>query len=58
MKLGAHQLRTVEDFMYALAASKPGETATAVVLRDGKEVSVKVTFQAGHRPAVMGAPGR
>ena len=50
VKLGAHQLRTVEDFMYALAASKPGETATAVVLRDGKEVPVKVTFQAGHRP--------
>jgi S1-C subfamily serine protease len=47
VKLGSHQLRTVEDFMYALAASKPGETATIVIVRDGKETSLKVTFQAG-----------
>ncbi|HEX2659515.1 MAG TPA: M28 family peptidase [Polyangia bacterium] len=49
IRLGSHQLRSVEDFMYALGESKPGQTATAVVIRDGKEVSVKVTFQAGHR---------
>ena len=48
IKLGSHQLRTVEDFMYALAASKPGEKATAVVMRDGKELPLEVTFQAGH----------
>lgn len=47
IKLGSHQLRTVEDFMYALAASKPGETATMMILRDGKETPLKVTFQAG-----------
>lgn len=49
VKLGTHQIRTVEDFMYALAASKPGETATATVLRDGKETPIKVTFEAGRR---------
>lgn len=49
IKLGAHDVRTVEDFMYALNASKPGETATAVVIRDGKPVPIKVTFQQGHR---------
>jgi len=49
IKLGAHDVRTVEDFMYALNASKPGETATAVVIRDGRPVPIKVTFQQGHR---------
>ena len=49
VKLGPHAIRTVEDFMYALAASKPGETATAIVVRDGKQVPVPVTFQAGRR---------
>jgi len=51
IRLGSHQLRSVEDFMYALGDSKPGQTATAVVIRDGKELSVRVTFQAGHRMA-------
>ena len=48
IKLGPHDVRTVEDFMYALNGSKPGETATAVVLREGKPVSLEVTFQQGH----------
>jgi S1-C subfamily serine protease len=47
IKLGPHEVRTVEDFMYALSGSKPGETATAVVLREGKQVAIKVTFQQG-----------
>ncbi len=33
--------------MYALNASKPGETVTAVVLRDGKELKLQVTFEEG-----------
>jgi hypothetical protein len=49
IKLGAHDIRTVEDFMYALNASRPGDTATAVVLRDGKPVPITVTFQQGRR---------
>ena len=35
--------------MYALNASKPGQTVTAVVLRDGREVQLAVTFQEGRR---------
>jgi S1-C subfamily serine protease len=31
--------------MYVLNASKPGESVTAVVLRDGKEVKLETTFQ-------------
>ena len=36
--------------MYALNASKPGETVTAVVKRDGREVRIPVTFTEGRRP--------
>ena len=35
--------------MYALNASKPGETVTAVVKREGKEVKLPVTFEEGRR---------
>jgi Iap family predicted aminopeptidase len=49
VRLGTHELSNVEDFMYALNASKPGETVTAVVLRDGKEVKIEVTFQESSR---------
>ena len=46
VRLGTHAIGGVEDLMYVLNASKPGETVTAVVLRDGKEVpSLEVTFQ-------------
>jgi S1-C subfamily serine protease len=36
--------------MFALNASKPGETVTAVVQRDGREVRLSVTFTEGRRP--------
>ncbi|MEO5767919.1 MAG: M28 family peptidase, partial [Polyangia bacterium] len=53
VRLGSHELRSVEDLMYALGASKPGETTTAQVLRDGKELKFSVTFQSStpHVPA-------
>jgi S1-C subfamily serine protease len=35
--------------MFVLNSSKPGETVPAVVLREGKEVKLEVTFQEGHR---------
>ena len=35
--------------MFALNASKPGETVTAVLLRDGKELRLSVTFEEGRR---------
>ena len=49
VRLGRSEIRSVEDLMYVLNASKPGETVPAVVLRDGKEVKLEVTFQEGRR---------
>ncbi|WNG39580.1 PDZ domain-containing protein [Archangium violaceum] len=49
IRLGSHEVGSVEDLMYALNAAKPGETVTAVVLRDGKEVKLQVTYQESKR---------
>ena len=49
VRLGTHDVGSVEDLMYALNASKPGETVTAVVLREGAEVKLSVTFQESKR---------
>jgi Tol biopolymer transport system component len=49
LKLGPHAIGSVEDLMYVLNAARPGETVTAVVLRDDKEVRLEVTFQEGRR---------
>jgi hypothetical protein len=45
VRLGKSDVGSVEDLMFVLNASKPGETTPAVVLRDGKEVKLEVTFQ-------------
>ncbi|NMO19650.1 M20/M25/M40 family metallo-hydrolase [Pyxidicoccus fallax] len=50
VRLGKHVIGGVEDLMFVLNASKPGETVTAVVVRDGKEVPLEVTFQESRRP--------
>jgi Tol biopolymer transport system component len=50
IQLGKHPVGGVEDLMYVLNASKPGETVTAVILRDGKELRLEVTFQDSKRP--------
>ncbi len=50
VRLGAHPIGSVEDLMYVLNASKPGETVTAVIRREGVEVRLPVTFTEGHRP--------
>jgi hypothetical protein len=50
VRLGLHEIGSVEDLMFALNASKPGETVTAVVKRDGHEVHMPVTFTEGRRP--------
>jgi Tol biopolymer transport system component len=47
IRLGSHDINGIEDFMYVLNASKPGETTKVVVLRDGKRVELDVTFQEG-----------
>jgi S1-C subfamily serine protease len=49
VRLGTHEIASVEDFMYVLNGYKPGETATAVVVREGREVRIEVTFQEGRR---------
>jgi len=49
IRLGTHPIGGVEDLMYALNASKPGETVLAVVKRDGKELKLPVTFEEGKR---------
>lgn len=48
VRLGKSEVGSVEDLMFVLNASKPGETVPAVVLRDGKEVKLEVTFQESH----------
>mgnify|MGYP000947955617 CR=1 FL=1 len=50
IRLGKSDIGSVEDLMFVLNASKPGETVPGVVLRDDKEVKLEVTFQEGHRP--------
>jgi Peptidase family M28/PDZ domain/WD40-like Beta Propeller Repeat/PA domain len=49
IRLGPHAIGSVEDLMYALNAHKPGETLTAIVVRNGAELKVDVTLQEGHR---------
>jgi S1-C subfamily serine protease len=50
VRLGASEIKSVEDLMFVLNASKPGETVRAVVMRDGKPLEVEVTFQESARP--------
>jgi S1-C subfamily serine protease len=39
----------VEDLMFVLQQARPGETVTAIVLREGKELALETTFQEGRR---------
>ncbi|MEA2748092.1 MAG: hypothetical protein QOI41_2235, partial [Myxococcales bacterium] len=48
VRLGKSDVGSVEDLMFVLNASKPGETAPALVVREGKEVKLEVTFQESH----------
>jgi hypothetical protein len=50
VRLGMHEIRSVQDLGYALGAAKPGETVTAVVVRDGAEVRLQATFQEARAP--------
>jgi len=45
IQLGKHPIGGVEDLMYVLNSSKPGETVTAVILREGQQLRLDVTFQ-------------
>ena len=50
IRLGKSEIASVEDLMFVLNGSKPGETVSAVVLREGKETRLEVTFQESQRP--------
>jgi Tol biopolymer transport system component len=45
IQLGDKNIEEVHDLMYALNAAKPHQTVKAIVLRDGKRVELKVTYQ-------------
>jgi hypothetical protein len=49
VKLGSHAIGSVEDLMYVLNASRPGERVKATVLRDGRSLDLDVTFQESRR---------
>jgi hypothetical protein len=50
IRLGKHEIRSVQDLGFALSAARPGETVTAVVLRDGKETKLETTLQESKGP--------
>ena len=49
VRLGKFAVGSVEDLMFVLMQAKPGESVTAVVVRDQKQLSLPVTFQEGRR---------
>jgi|CXWL01.1.fsa_nt_gi Zn-dependent M28 family amino/carboxypeptidase/Tol biopolymer transport system component len=44
VELAGHPIRDIHDFMFVLRSSKPGQEASAVVERDGKRVTLQLTF--------------
>ncbi len=49
VKLGKLDVGSVEDLMFVLMQARPGETVTAVVLREGQRLELPTTFQEGRR---------
>jgi Tol biopolymer transport system component len=49
VELSGTAIRDINDFMFVLRQSKPGEKTTAVVVREGQRVTLEVTFGAGRR---------
>ena len=47
--LAGKEIGDIYDFVYVLRAAKPGQQATAVVVRDGARVELPVTFGANSR---------
>jgi len=45
VQLGDHTVESVEDLMFCLNNAKPNQTVKAAVLREGKRVELKVTYQ-------------
>lgn len=51
IRIDATQVRSIQDFMFILRAAKPGQKAKVTVLRDGKEASFDLTYDAPRRRA-------
>jgi Tol biopolymer transport system component len=49
VELSGKEIRDIHDFMYVLQSAKPGDKAKAVVVRDGKRMTVEVTFGTSRR---------
>jgi C-terminal processing protease CtpA/Prc len=49
VELAGKPVRDIHDLMYVLQRSKPGETVTVVVEREGAKVPLKVTFGTSKR---------
>ncbi len=49
VELSGKEIRDIHDFMFVLQAAKPGDKSTAVVVRDGKRMTVQVTFGTSRR---------
>ncbi|MFY9823822.1 MAG: PDZ domain-containing protein, partial [Thermoanaerobaculia bacterium] len=49
VELSGKEIRDIHDFMYVLQSAKPGEKSKAVVVRDGKRLTVEVTFGTSRR---------
>jgi S1-C subfamily serine protease len=45
VKIGSHDIRSVEDLMYALQSFKPGQSTAITVVREQKPVELEATFQ-------------
>jgi Tol biopolymer transport system component/membrane-associated protease RseP (regulator of RpoE activity) len=44
IQIGTHEVANVQDLMFVLEQSKPGQDTTIIFIRDGKQQSVKATF--------------
>jgi Iap family predicted aminopeptidase len=50
VRLGKHEIRSVQDLGFALGSAHPGETLTAEVIREGKALKLETTLQEAKGP--------
>lgn len=60
VQLGEHAVDSVQDLMFCLNNAKPNQTVKAVVLREGKRLELKVTYQekGGNGPSPHADPSQ
>ncbi len=47
--IGTTEIRTIQDLMYVLMQARPGQRRDVTVLRDGKRLTLPITFQKSRR---------